>query len=148
MASIPLQRTKAWLEAQGYHVAICERWNQWAHVRQDQFGINDLEAIRHDKPGVWGLNATGDGEIQAHIHKYLNGGIIENGKRKGETFPPNPHLPIWLSAGNRFSIIGWGKRCQDGRGSRKVWTLKIMDLKLGNAGVIYPEEAVNDHDPS
>src|SRR3990167_6094271 len=41
----PLQRSKKYLEEQGYLVAIVEKWNPWAKVRQDLFGIGDLLAI-------------------------------------------------------------------------------------------------------
>lgn len=130
MASIPLQRSIRYLEEKGWHVAICEKWNQWAHIRQDLYGLHDLVAVRHDSNGVWGINACEDnGAVQQHIDKYLNG--WDDPKRGRQ--PPNYTLPVWLAAGNRFSIFGWGKRNQDGRGSRKVWTLRIMEAYLDGA---------------
>lgn len=130
MASIPLQRSKQYLEDKGWHVDITEKWNSWAHIRQDLYGLHDLVAVRHDSTGVWGINACEDnGAVTEHIKKYLNG--YEHPK-KGQQ-PPNSHLPVWLAAGNRFSIFGWGKRNQDGRGSRKVWTLRIMEAYLDGA---------------
>lgn len=140
MASIPLQRSKQWLEEKGWHVWITEVWNSWAHIRQDLYGLHDLAAIRHDSPGVWGINACEDsGAVSEHIKRYLNGGIIETGKKKGQTFPPNAHLPVWLAAGNRFSIMGWGKRSSEGRGSRKVWTLRMVEFFLEGAEVKWKE---------
>lgn len=130
MASLALQRSKQYLEDKGWHVAIVEKWNQWAHIRQDLYGLHDLVAVRHDSNGVWGINACEDnGEVQAHIDKYLNG--WDDPKRGRQ--PPNPHLPVWLAAGNRFSIFGWGKRSSDGRGSRKVWTLRVVEAYLDGA---------------
>lgn len=132
MASIPLQRSKAWLENKGWHVWIVEHWNSWAHIRQDMYGFADLVAIRHDFKGVWAINACEDnGEVQGHIKKYLDG---YDHPKKGRQ-PPNIHLPVWLSAGNRFSIAGWGKRSADGRGSRKVWTLRMVEFFLDGAEV-------------
>lgn len=136
MASISLQRSKAYLEDKGWHVWITEVWNSWAHIRQDAFGLMDLMAVRHDSKGVWGLNACEDnGAVQEHVKAYLNGGIRKSGKHKGEPFPPNPHLPVWLAAGNRFSIMGWGKRSSDGQGSRKIWTLRMLEASLNGAEV-------------
>lgn len=125
MASLALQRSKEWLEEKGWHVWITEHWNPWAHIRQDMYGLLDLVAIRHDSPGVFGINACEDnGEVSMHIHKYLNG---YHHPRKG-FIGPNPHLPVWLAAGNRFSLMGWGKRGD--RGKRKVWTLRMVDFYL------------------
>jgi len=136
MSAIALQRTKAWLEEKGWHCWITEHWNQWAHIRQDAFGLHDLIAIRHDFKGVWGVNACDDnGAIQAHVKKYVDG---YDHPKKGRQ-PPNPHLPVWLSAGNRFSIFGWGLRSSDGRGSRKVWTLRVVEAYLVGAQVQFKE---------
>ena len=42
----PTQRSLAYLREQGYTVAIVERWNPFARIRQDLFGFVDLLAIR------------------------------------------------------------------------------------------------------
>ena len=138
MASLALQRSKRWLEEKGWHVEIVERWNPWAHIRQDCFALHDLLAIRHDVVGVWGINAMEDnGEMVLHIRKYLDGYY----SAKRGFVPANPHLPVWLAAGNRFSQFGWGLRSADGRGSRKVWTLRVVDFYLDGAEVKYKETA-------
>lgn len=136
MASVPLQRTKAWLEEKGWHVWITEVFNPWAHIRQDLYGLNDLVAIRHDSNGVWGINAAqDDGAVHAHVRKYLDGW---DHPKKGR-MPPNPHLPVWLAAGNRFSIFGWGLRGE--RGKRKLWTLRVVEFFLEGAEVKWKEVA-------
>jgi len=140
MASIPLQRSKAYLENLGWHVWVTEIWNSWAHIRQDLYGLHDLVAVRHDSPGVWGVNACEDeGAVSDHVKKYLNGYLHP---KKGQ-LPPNPHLPVWLAAGNRFSIMGWGKRCRDGRGTRKEWTMRLIEFYLDGAEVKWKEIAIN-----
>src|SRR3974390_1777944 len=132
MPAIALQRSKAWLEEKGWHVAIVEHWNQWARIRQDLYGLMDLVAIRHDLKGVWGINACDDngGAIQAHVRKYLDGWTDE---KTGKRYEPNPHLSVWLCGGNRFSIMGWGKRNAEWRGSRKVWTMRLVEFFLVGA---------------
>lgn len=137
MASLALQRTKQWLETKGWHVEIVEKWNAWAHIRQDCYGLHDLLAIRHDFKGVWGLNACEDnGQVQEHIKKYLDGYVDI---KKAKTYGPNSHLPVWLSGGNRFSIAGWGKRSSAGQLSRKVWTLRIVEFFLDGPEVKWKE---------
>lgn len=136
MSAVALQRSKKYLEDKGWHVAITEKWNQWAHIRQDLYGFADLVCVRHDSNGVWAVNACEDnGAVQAHCDKYING--YEDSKKGRQ--PPNPHLAVWLSANNRFSIFGWGKRSSDGRGSRKVWTLRVVEFYLQGAEVKWKE---------
>lgn len=136
MASVPLQRTKAWLEKLGWHTWIVEYWNPHAFVRQDMYGFADLVAIRHDFKGVWAINACEDsGEVSAHVKKYLDGWAHP---KKGHQ-PPNSHLPVWLSGSNRFSIAGWGKRSSAGKLSRKVWTLRMVEFFLDGSEVKWKE---------
>lgn len=99
----------------------------------------DLVAVRHDFKGVWGVNAVDDSGVQEHRKKYLDGYTIDRGARKGQWSGPNTHLPVWLAAGNRFSIFAWGKRSSDGRGSRKVWTLRLVEFELNGAEVVTRE---------
>ena len=134
MASIPLQRSKAWLEEKGWHVWITEVWNSWAHIRQDAYGLHDMIAVRHDSNGVWGINACEDnGAVSEHCKKYLSGYLHP---KKGQQ-PPNPHLPVWLAAGNKFSLFGWGKR--GAAGKRKTWTLRVVEFYLDGPEVKWRE---------
>jgi hypothetical protein len=134
VASLALQRSKQWLEEKGWHVWVTEYWNSWAHVRVDLFNLIDFVAVRHDAKGVWGINACEDnGAVQGHVDRYLNG--YEHPK-KGH-IGPNPHLPVWLAAGNRFSLFGWGKRGAVGK--RKLWTLRVVEFYLQGAEVKWRE---------
>ena len=63
----PLQRSKKALEEQGYTVAIVERWNPWAKVRQDLFGIIDLLCVKQGK--TLGVQVTTMNHKQPHIGK-------------------------------------------------------------------------------
>jgi hypothetical protein len=44
----PTQRTLAYLRSLGYTATVTERWNSFAKIRQDLFGIVDVLAL---KPG-------------------------------------------------------------------------------------------------
>lgn len=140
----PLQRSIAYLEALGWHVGIMERWLMGINIRKDFLGLADAGAVRHDFKGTWYFNACGINKIEGHIRAYLNGGIINSGKKAGQTFPPNQHLPVLL-CGNRFSIFGWGQRSQRNEDNsfkltqsgekmkRKEWILKIHEAYLDGA---------------
>src|ERR1700751_4932922 len=52
----PTQRSKAYLENAGYLVAITERWNPHAKVRQDMFGFIDMLAVKEGE--ILGVQTT------------------------------------------------------------------------------------------
>lgn len=120
MATLSLQRSKELLQEQGFHVWIAERWNQWAHKRQDMFGFADLLAIKSGISGVTAVQATGE-DVQSHIEKML----------------PNPYLKIWLEAKNQCFIWAWRKRGE--RGKRKTWQLRTIEFLLKD-GIVAPYE--------
>ena len=144
MADIPAQKTKQYLESLGWHVDFVNRWLMGANVRKDFLALADLGAVRHDFMGTWFVNACYIKDIQKHIKDYLDGGIRQSGKRKGEPFPPNPHLSVLL-CGNRFSIFGWDvrrerdedgnfKKNKDGKRTKAVrWVFQVWEAYLDGA---------------
>lgn len=94
MATSPTARSLKLLRNAGYTAAVCERWNMHAKVRQDLFGFIDVVAIRADKPGVLGIQATTVSNQAARLAKMIS----------------LPSLRTWLLAGNRVEIHGWKKR--------------------------------------
>ena len=87
----PLQRSKKLLEEMGFTVAIVERWNPWAKVRQDLFGILDLLCI--DELGTVGVQVTTLGHKQEHIDKMT----------------AHPNLQRLLKAGWEVRLHSWRK---------------------------------------
>lgn len=65
----PVQRSIAWLKSNGYElVQKVEKWNHFAHVRQDLWG-GDILAIRRSPPTTMLVQVTdGDGNAE-HIRK-------------------------------------------------------------------------------
>lgn len=106
----PTQRSLKWLRDRGYHAAVVEKWNAYARIRQDLFGICDIVAIKEDQPGIMGVQTTSGSNVSARITKCME----------------SPSLAIWLKAGNRFVIHGWAKR--GARGERKLWDIRIHEL--------------------
>jgi hypothetical protein len=129
MATLSLQRSKQTLEADGWAVWIVERWNQWSHKRMDLFNIADLVAIRPDRKGVTGIQATGE-DVQEHVRKLMD----------------SPYLKVWLQAENPFFIFAWRKRGE--RGKRKLWELRQLEFLLKDGVVICQEITAKDQQPS
>ena len=101
----PTQRSLAELRKRGYIAAIVEHWNPFAHIRQDLFGILDLVAIHPGYIGVLGIQCTSDTNVAARVEKAKE----------------NANLAVWMRAGNRFAVWGWGKKGP--RGKRKTYQL-------------------------
>ena len=119
----PTKRSLKALRYGGYTCAIVERWNPYAKIRQDLFGVIDILAI-HPDYGIFGVQTTSDngGIVAKHVHKC-----------KAE-----PRLLVWLESGGKFIIHGWGKRGP--RGKRKVWTCRTLTAKVGRG--LYGESYV------
>ena len=73
MAISPTQRTLKKLRDSGDYplVAIVERWNAFAKLRQDLFGIIDLLAV-DSKGNTVGIQVTSYSNISARVKK-MNG---------------------------------------------------------------------------
>ena len=109
----PTQRSLELLREQGYTVAIVEHWNQFAGVRQDLFGFLDIVAIKESERGVLGVQTTSVNNLSARLGKSL---VLKN-------------LKIWLSAGNRYIIHGWGLKGKKGERKLMACTQKEVTLK-------------------
>jgi hypothetical protein len=97
----------AYLKKKGFKVAIVEKWNQWAKVRQDLFGIFDLLAIHPDITGVVGIQVTSGSNMAARRSKIAGSEMA----------------PVWLLGGNTIELHGWRKVGE--RGKRKVWDVRV-----------------------
>ncbi len=110
MKTSPAARSKRTLQDAGYFVAVTERWNPYAKIRQDMGGFADLVAWG---PGpILAVQATSSANVSHRKAKILS----------------LPQALTWLQAGGRLQIHGWGK--QGARGKRKVWTLRVEELRL------------------
>ncbi len=103
--SSPTQRSKAYAESLGYQVAIVERWNQWAKVRQDLYGFIDLLCLKEGSCLI-AIQATSTGNMNSRIAKI-------------KTLPASWK---WITSGNRLEVWGWALRGK--KGKRKKYELK------------------------
>jgi hypothetical protein len=87
----PTQRSLAYLRAQGYRVAVVERWNPFAKIRQDLFGIVDLLAVRDGE--TLAVQTTSGSNVAARVAKIAEAEAT----------------PDIRKAGWRLIVHGWTK---------------------------------------
>lgn len=115
MANSPTQRSLADLKARGYEVAVVERWNAFAKIRQDLFGWMDLLAFHVEEKTTVGIQTTTRDNMLSRKEKVLT----------------NDLAYLWLAAGNRILIHGWAKRKERGK-ARIHYELVEMEIKAND----------------
>jgi len=100
----PTQRSKAYLESAGYLVAITERWNPHARVRQDLFGFIDMLAVKEGE--ILGVQTTSRSNMSARAKKIAE----------------HENVAAVRKAGMRLEVHGWAK---DTKGR---WAVKVQDV--------------------
>jgi hypothetical protein len=100
----PTARSLAYLKELGYQAKVLERWNAWAKIRQDVFGV-DLIGLKSGEP-VLVIQCTTGSNHAARREKLGAAGFIE----------------LWKGAGAVLEIWSWSQ--QGPRGQRKTWTLR------------------------
>jgi hypothetical protein len=91
--SSPTQKSKALLKEQGWEVAIVERWNAFAKIRQDLFGFADLLCL-HPQKGIMAVQTTSRSHTSARIDKIRQ----------------EPRAHMFLAAGGKIIVHGWKKK--------------------------------------
>jgi hypothetical protein len=109
--SSPTQRTLKNLRDNGYLAQVVEKYNMFAHVRQDLFGCIDVVGIKEGVNGVLGVQSTSSSNTSARYKKSI----------------AIPAVKVWLSAGNRFLIQGFAKNSK-GRYILKEIEVTLKDL--------------------
>lgn len=100
----PTQRSLDYLRKQGYRVAIVERWNAHARIRQDLFGCIDLLAIKDGE--TLAVQTTSGSNVSARVKKIAEAEAIGDIR----------------NAGWSFHVHGWRKN------SKNRWVLRIEDV--------------------
>lgn len=107
----PTQLSLALLRRQGWTVAIVERWNAHAHIRQDLFGFADLLAMQ---PG-FGFIA-----IQCCA-------ASSNSKRV-DKIKAEPRARTFIESQGKVYVHSWAKRGP--RGKAKHWSVSETEIEL------------------
>ncbi|MFM2193987.1 MAG: hypothetical protein RLZZ460_657 [Chloroflexota bacterium] len=79
------------METLGYTVAIVERWNPFAKIRQDLFGVLDLLCLGQNE--VVGVQTTSGANVSARVRKIAE----------------HENTPRIRKAGIRILVHGWRK---------------------------------------
>lgn len=109
----PTQRALAHCKKQGWTAQVVERWNAYAKVRIDLFGVVDL-VVLDGLQGILGVQVTSGSNMAARVTKAKQ----------------EPRLRLWLAAGGRFEV--WGYRKVGAKGKRKLWDLRVVTLTLAD----------------
>jgi hypothetical protein len=117
-------KAMAWLRVKGYTVAKVERWNAFAHIRQDLFGFIDIVAIHPDRTGVLGIQTTHKNFLEDH-KKLLKGKKVIGKVR------------TWLAGSNRIWLIGWEKAWKGDGSHRKIWAPILQEVSTVSGRKIY-----------
>ena len=108
---LPGARTMEHMRKEGLVVAMVERRNPHAMIRQDLFGFADLIAMRPGA-GIIAVQATSMGNRTSRITKII----------------AEPRAKLWLASGGRIQVWGWRKLT---RGMvREKWLPEITEITL------------------
>ena len=100
----PTARSLAYLKQLGYAARVVEKWNPFARVHQDLFGV-DVLALKAGEP-VLVVQVTSGSHHAARRAKLETEGFIA----------------LWIGAGAVLEIWSWAK--QGPRGKRKTWQVR------------------------
>lgn len=98
-----MQRSLALLRGEGWRVAVVERWNPHARIRQDLFGVLDLVALRGGE--TLGVQTTSASNVAARMRKIAEADAV----------------PDLRDAGWRLEVHGWRK-------SGRRWVCRREDV--------------------
>lgn len=115
--SSPTQRALAQLRKEGLVAQVVERWNAYAKIRVDLFGIIDVVAL--GAGFILGVQATTRDNASKHVDKAL----------------AEPKLKAWLRAGGRFQVWDFAKT--GAAGKRKLWNIRKQAFYIGADEVIF-----------
>ena len=111
----PTQRTLKALRDQGMTAAVVERWNAYAGIRQDLFGIIDIVAL-HPVRGVVGVQSTGQ-DFAGHMAKM--------------TVEKRDECMAWLKTpGTCLELWGWRKLLRKPGGKARTWQPRVHVFTL------------------
>lgn len=103
MAMSPTQLTLRELRKRGYTAEVTERWNPFAKIRQDLFGIVDVLGVGPD--GTIGVQATSYANISHRVRK-----IAESDK-----------IAALREANWTIEVWGWRK-------VKNRWVCRVVDV--------------------
>ncbi len=129
------------LRKEGFTAAECDR--RMGPYVKDLYGFGD--GMGYDKFHLKRKRLVNFclEDLQAHIKKYLKGGVDN---KTGKAFGPNEHLVHLIAEGFDLYIYSFVKRGE--RGKRKLWECRKWKAILSPEGQISFAKETNDQNPS
>jgi hypothetical protein len=119
----PTQRSLKHLRDQGYFVAVVEKWNPHARIRQDLFNVFDLLALPTKESGnaahLLAVQVTSRANMASRIKKIMS----------------QPEAEAWCICGGLIEVHGWDKY-------KNRWRIKAVEMSLVSDGGWMTEERV------
>lgn len=81
MSGSPTQRSLALLRERGYRAAVTERWNAFAKIRQDLFGIVDVLAIGNGETVA--VQCTSYANVSSRVQKIADAEATPDMRKAG-----------------------------------------------------------------
>lgn len=103
----PTQRSLNLLRENGYLAEVVERWNPFAKVRHDLFGVIDILGV-HPEHGTLAVQTTSVGNLAARVQKVQE----------------SPHLENLKRAGWKIEVHGWRKPSK----KERTWTVRVEKI--------------------
>lgn len=107
----PTQRSLKHLRNQGYTVAVVEKWNAHARIRQDLFNVFDLLALPDKESGhamhPLAVQVTSRTNMSARIDKII----------------AQPEAEMWHRCGGLVEVHGWDKY-------KNRWRIKAVKMSF------------------
>lgn len=110
----PTARAKEYAKKKGWPVAVTERWNAFAKIRQDLFGIIDLIALADNQ--LIGVQATSRSNHKARVSKV----------HESEFLKP------WLNTGAIVEIWSFDPKILKTKEGRRMLVTHMEKLPNGN----------------
>ena len=80
-ATSPVQRTLKLLRKRGYMAAVVERWNAFARIRQDLFGVIDVLAVGNGQTVA--VQTTSSSNVASRVAKLSASEALPEMRRAG-----------------------------------------------------------------
>lgn len=90
-AMSPAERSLKYLRRLGYTAAMTERWNSFAKIRQDLFGVVDILAVKRGE--TLAVQCTSNANVSSRVNKIAD----------------HENTPRLREAGWRIEVHGWTK---------------------------------------
>jgi len=104
-----------WLRKRGYTVAVVERWNPHAKIRQDLFGFIDVMAFNGDE--ILAIQGTNPKDYAGH-----RAALIEDHTGR---------IRAWLESGGKLMLVAWRKLAKRNRTNpRQEWYPRFERITL------------------